>query len=229
MNMKKVGLTALAASLVSFSANAGELTVSGAASLNVSQYSGEKANTPKTFSMGDQITFSGGGELDNGMNVSLSFTIDDGDNATAGSEFDAHSITVSSETMGTLTLAGEGGSSATTSVDGSVAGDIWDGFDGAGTVSTGITGAALKDSDPGNESIFYTLPSMMDGLSVFASLNPQESAVNETETGYGATYTGVDGLSISYATTDIESGTTATSGDNTALKATYAYGPVTVG
>ncbi|WP_440677531.1 porin [Candidatus Pelagibacter sp. HIMB1587] len=227
--MKKVGLTALAASLVSFSANAGELTVSGAASLNVSQYSGEKANTPKTFSMGDQITFSGGGELDNGMNVSLSFTIDDGDNGTAGSEFDAHSITVSSETMGTLTLAGEGGSSATTSVDGSVAGDIWDGFDGAGTVSTGITGAALADSDPGNESIFYTLPSMMDGLSVFASLNPQESAVNETETGYGATYTGVDGLSISYATTDIESGTTATSGDNTALKATYAYGPVTVG
>ena len=27
----------------------------------------------------------------------------------------------------------------------------------------------------------------MDGLSVFASYNPQESAVNETETGFGAT------------------------------------------
>ena len=80
MNMKKVGLTALAASLVSFSANAGELTVSGAASLNMSGYSaGANGNNPKTFSMGDQFTFSGGGELDNGLNVSVSFTIDDED------------------------------------------------------------------------------------------------------------------------------------------------------
>ena len=41
--MKKVGLTALAASLVSFSANAGEFTVSGAASISITGYSGEKA------------------------------------------------------------------------------------------------------------------------------------------------------------------------------------------
>ena len=59
---------------------------------------------------------------------------------------------------------------------------------------------------------------MVDGLSVFASMNPQESAVNETETGYGATYTGIEGLTVSYATTDIESGATATSGDHTAMK-----------
>jgi len=225
--MKKVGLTALAASLVSFSANAGEFTVSGAASIAVTGYSGEKANTPKTFSMGDQLTFTGGGELDNGMNVSMSFVIDDSD------VWDAHSITISSEGMGTLTVAGEGGNSATTSIDGSAAGDIWDAFDGTG-ISTGITGAKPLDSDPGNESIFYTLPSLMDGLSVFASYNPQmddtaNSDVNETETGFGATYTGVEGLTFSYATTDINSGATATSGDHTAMKATYAYGPVTVG
>ena len=47
MNMKKVGLTALAASLVSFSANAGEMTVSGAASISVGGYSAEKGNNPK--------------------------------------------------------------------------------------------------------------------------------------------------------------------------------------
>ena len=221
--MKKVDLTALAASLVSFSANAGEFTVSGAASIAVTGYSGEKANTPKTFSMGDQLTFSGGGELDNGMNVAMSFVIDDADT------WDGHSITISSEGMGSLTVAGEGGSSASSSVDGSAAGDIWDAFDGASAVSTGVTGLKPLDSDPGKESIFYTLPSLMDGLSVFASYNPQESAVNETETGYGATYTGVEGLSVSYATTDINSGATATSGDHTAYKATYAYGPVTVG
>ena len=223
MNMKKVGLTALAASLVSFSAHAGEFTVSGSASISVTGYSGEKANTPKTFSMGDQLTFTGGGELDNGMNVSMSFVIDDSDT------WDGHSITISSEGLGTLTVAGEGGSSATTSIDGSAAGDIWDGFDGAAAVSVGVTGTKMLDSDPGNNSIFYTLPSLMDGLSIFASYNPQESAINETETGFGATYTGIEGLTVSYATTDINSGATATSGDHTAMKATYAYGPVTVG
>ena len=224
MNMKKVGLTALAASLVSFSANAGEMTVSGAASLGLSGYSaGGDGNNPKTFSMGNQFTVSGGGELDNGMTVALSMQID------SGVPFDDHSLTVSSEGMGTLKFNGHGGSSATTSIDASVAGDIWDGFDGAGTVAAGVTGAALKDSGPGDNSVLYTLPSMMDGLSVFASLNPQESAVNETETGYGLTYTGVEGLTVSYATTDIESGTTATSGDHTAMKVSYAYGPVTVG
>ena len=224
MNIKKIGLTALAASLVSFSANAGEMTVSGAASVSVAGYSaGANGNNPKTFSMGNQFTVSGGGELDNGLTVALSMQID------SGVPFDDHSLTISSEDMGTLVFAGHGGSSATTSIDASVAGDIWDGFDGAATVAVGVTGAALKDSGPGDNSILYTLPSMMDGLSVFASLNPQEGGVNETETGYGATYTGVEGLTVSYATTDIESGATATSGDHTAMKISYAYGPITVG
>ena len=224
MNMKKIGLTALAASLVSFSANAGEMTVSGAASISVGGYSASAMdNKPKTFSMGNQFTVSGGGELDNGLTVAYSMQVDH------GVPLDDHSVTVSSEDMGTLVFAGHGGSSATSSIDGSVAGDIWDGFDGAAAVSVGITGAAMKDSAPGDNSIFYTLPSVMDGLSIFASMNPQEGGVNETETGYGATYTGIEGLTVSYATTDIESGATATSGDHTAMKISYAYGPVTVG
>jgi hypothetical protein len=139
----------------------------------------------------------------------------------------AHRIGASAKTI--QNGVGHGGSSATTSVDGSVAGDIWDGFDGASTLAVGTTGVALKDSAPGDNSIFYTLPSVMDGLSVFTSYNPQEGGVNESELGYGATYTGVEGLSVSYATTDINSGTTATSGDHNAWKATYAYGPITVG
>ena len=106
MNMKKVGLTALAASLVSFSANAGEMTVSGAASLGLSGYSaGGDGNNPKTFSMGNQFTISGGGELDNGMTVALSMQID------SGVPFDDHSLTISSDEMGTLKFNGHGGSS----------------------------------------------------------------------------------------------------------------------
>ena len=78
-NFKKIGLTALAASLVSVSANAGEMSVSGSASLGLAGYSGEELVSGNEYSMGNQLTFSGSGELDNGLTVSLSFVLDQGD------------------------------------------------------------------------------------------------------------------------------------------------------
>ena len=98
-NFKKIGLTALAASLVSVSANAGAISVSGGASMNASGYTGEGQNRGATFTMGNQLTFSGSGELDNGLNVSVSFVIDQGDDtsdATGTTPFDSHSVTISS-------------------------------------------------------------------------------------------------------------------------------------
>ena len=44
--------------------------------------------------------------------------------------FDSHSVTISSDAMGTLVFAGEGGASAASSIDTTAAGDIWDNFDG---------------------------------------------------------------------------------------------------
>ena len=81
---KKIGLTALAASLVSVSAHAGAMSLSGAASMNAGAYSGEGHDGGTTFSMGNQMTATGGGELDNGMTVSLSFQLDN----TKGSPFE---------------------------------------------------------------------------------------------------------------------------------------------
>jgi len=80
-NFKKIGMTALAASLVSTSVFAGELAVSGSAAINWENYSGKEQNSTKSFSMGNQITFSGSGELDNGMTVGVSFMIDEFDGA----------------------------------------------------------------------------------------------------------------------------------------------------
>ena len=48
-NFKKVGLTALAASLVSFSAHAGSISVAGGASINSEGHSGEQLNAGTTF------------------------------------------------------------------------------------------------------------------------------------------------------------------------------------
>ena len=220
MNIKKIGLTALAASLVSVSANAGEMSVAGTASMTVGGYSGERLNAGSTFSMGNQLTFSGSGELDNGMNVSLSFVIDQADDTLP---FDGHSVSVGSDGMGTLKLSGEGGSSAATALDTTAAGDIWDSFDGA---RGAVTAVAVSSSAPGDNSLFYTLPTLMDGLAVNASYKPQGSTA-ESATGYSFTYTGVEGLTASYGVTDIETGLTTTSGDQTVWKLSYAYGPVT--
>ncbi len=226
MNIKKIGLSALAGSLVAVSANAGEMSVAGSASIGLEHTQGGAASTGKTFSMGNQLTFTGGGELDNGMNVSLSFVLDQGDDETdtstgaAVAPFDSHSITVSSEGLGTLVLHGEGGSSAQSAIDGSAAGDIWDSFDGDVTGDVVISSSATSDN-----MLVYTLPSFADGLSISASYVPTGSAA-DSATSYAATYTGVEGLSVSYGVGDGNS--TANDTDATSMKASYAYGPVTV-
>ncbi len=225
-NLKKIGLTALAASLVSTSVFAGEMTVAGSASITVENYSIDSRNSGKGFSMGNQLTFSGSGELDNGLNVSVSFVIDefdndatDSDGAEDGSIFDAHSVTVSSDALGTLVFSGEGGSSAQSALDTTAAGDIWDTFDGT-------TGTTVFTSTTANNSLLYTLPSIVDGLSVSASYVPQAAGA-ASSTAYAATYTGIEGLSVSYGVGEQETDSAA-QGDTTTMKASYAYGPVTV-
>ena len=254
-NFKKIGMTALAASLVSTSVFAGEITVAGKAKVAMEGHSGTNLHEATTFSMGNQLTFTGSGELDNGLTVSLSFVLDQNDDKTAdknttvgsrnaGSPFDSHSVTVESDAIGKFVFAGEGGSSAASALDSSAAGDMWDNFDSNG-------GVKVKDSSPGDNSISYTLPTLVDGLAVSTSFNPQiSSGINDNyikeaggaavkgngnELGYSATYTGVEGLSLSYGVTDLDrlginaDGTTAVAkGDQTAWKASYAYGSVTV-
>ena len=224
MNIKKIGLSALAGSLVAFSANAGEMSVAGSASINMEHTNGGFGNSGKTFSMGNQLTFSGSGELDNGLNVSLSFILDQGDDKgtdttaddNAGAPFDSHSVTVSSDGLGSLTFAGEGGSSATSALDTTAAGDIWDNFDGTGDITpTGV--------GTGDNMFNYSLPTIADGLAVNVSYLPTGSAA-QSAVGYSATYSGVEGLSVSYGAGDGTNDTT----DATVMKASYAYGPVTV-
>jgi len=228
MNIKKIGLTALAASLVSVSANAGSMSVNGNASMNASGVSGQGQNGGSGFSMGNQMTFTGSGELDNGLTVSLSFIQDEGT-----ATFDNHNVAISSDSLGTLKLVGQGGSTASNQVDATAAGDLWDKFDGLSTIGTGnnVTvnfGTDLaQTASAGANAFLYTSPELMDGLTVVASYQPQGSN-KESGTGYGINYSGVEGLTINYATTDVVGTNDDTSGDNTVMKVSYAYGPVTL-
>jgi len=225
-NFKKIGMTALAASLVSTSVFAGELAVSGASSINFENHSTTNLDEVKTFSMGNQITFSGSGELDNGLTVSLAFTLDQGDDTTtagaaySGGPFDGHSVTVSSDALGTLKFSGEGGASTASTVGGTVGGNMWDNFNSNG-------GVTLTNSAAGNNSFFYTLPSMVDGLGLTASLKPQ-TTTSKTGTGYGISYTGIEGLTADYATTNVETWLATTTGEENAWKLSYVYGSLTL-
>ena len=235
-NFKKIGMTALAASLVSTSVFAGEMAVTGSAGINFENYSadttaGAKTSGTKAFSMGNQLTFTGSGELDNGMNVSLSFVLDQADNAgVSDGPFDSHSVTISSDAMGTLKFHGEGGDSAQNAVGDTAAGNIWDNFDTRNGASS-----KLKESNATTNMIHYTLPSMVDGLTVAASYVPSAGS-DESDTAYSLSYTGIEGLTVSYgsgtadgqaaAVTGAE--TIASNADASTIKLSYVYGPVTV-
>jgi len=228
-NFKKIGMTALAASLVSTSVFAGEVTVSGSASMAVENYSSAGAIAAgKGFSMGNQLTFTGGGELDNGLTVGISFVLDQGDDGTTTgtahngtSPFDGHSVSISSDALGKLTMHGEGGSSAQAAIDTTAAGDIWDTFDGA------TTGTAVETSASGADILVYTLPSIVDDLSVSASYSPQQGGA-ASSTAYALTYTGVEGLSVSYGKGDENLGSSSLDTDTTSMSASYAVGSFTL-
>ena len=79
-NWKKAGLTALAGSLVAFSANAGDLSVSGSATITYTGNTGAQDGRGGTatdghdgqrWGLGRTISFTGSGEMDNGWTVTL--------------------------------------------------------------------------------------------------------------------------------------------------------------
>ena len=220
-NLKKIGLTALAGSLAVTSAFAGELTVTGAASMGVNNITGTAdAGTGKNFSMGNSVYFAGSGEMDNGMTVSVSFELDTGalSTSTVAGPFDSHHVEIGSDALGTLRLAGHGGSSAQSAIEVTAAGDLWNN-------TLGLTGS-ITNAEAGDNNLFYTLPELMDGLALTASMAPGDVAATDTHMSYAAVYTGVEGLTLKAG--QGEWGTKTAGGDTTTMSASYAFGSFTV-
>ena len=220
-NLKKIGLTALAGSLVATSvAYAGALEATGTAQMKVENNSASAAG--KTFGMANNIFFKGSGETDSGLNVSLSYELDDGsDSGNASAVWDNHSVSVGNDTIGTVTVHGHGGSSAVTALDTTAAGDLWDN----GSLIPAAN--APTDSGAGNNIVVYALPSVIDGVSVSASYATAGNN-HEGSTAYGLTYTGVEGLSVSFGYGE-NKGTVNVTDEQLVTKASYAYGPITAG
>ena len=75
INIKKLGLSALAGSLVAVSAQAGEISVTGSA--NVVYKTGNAVNAGKTIGTDRDVSFTGTGELDNGFTFTVSTLLQD--------------------------------------------------------------------------------------------------------------------------------------------------------
>ena len=226
--LKKIGLTALAGSLVATSVFAGEMSVTGSAGITFAGQ--DKIASGNGFTMSDEITFSGGGEMDNGWTVAVSMQLDN--NAQQGAttnNMDNRSITIGMGDAGTISFIGHGGDSALGAVD-----DVMphaDGNETWDTLSDAAEGVASFNSILGNaveNMISYNNSSIVDGLSFTASLAPSDATNLESTMSYAVAYTGVDGLTVGYAV-DENSAAGAAQTDFTTMYAKYAYGPVTVG
>mgnify|MGYP003958518201 CR=1 FL=1 len=225
-NFKKIGLSALAGSLVAFSAHAGELSATGSASLTMSD-SDVNGTTIRgnQYSMGDSITLTGSGEMDNGMTISVSFEIDNDDTG-GGDVYDSHSMTLNTNGMGTITFAGHGGSSAMSAIDDTTPNayeESWDAVAGADT-ATRVGGSS------GDNMFTYTSPSFSGATVTAAYLNADSavSAVSYTDFAIAYSPEMVDGLTVGYGQGDTEV-VTGTEIEHTAMYVKYTYGSVTVG
>ena len=184
-NLKKVGLTALATSMIASSAAyAGEMSVSGSASL---KYTGKSSNSDvNPFSMGDSINFVGGGDLDNGMSVQVTYELD-------GGNFDDYKLVLDTNGMGALTFSGA-------SVN---AGGITKVNDIVPTAYTAVyedTDAddnGLATSTQGTSTGMFGYTYSDGGLMLSVGYQPNPAAGAEAETSYAVSYDGLmDGLTL---------------------------------
>mgnify|MGYP001246481241 FL=1 len=223
-NIKKIGLTALAGSLVAGSVSAATMSVSGSAGMS---YTGgdSKATQGQGWTMGDSITFSASGDVnDIGVTLTMELDGDDSDGgAAAGNEFDNQSIAFDLGDAGTLTFHGHGGSSALGAKDDvmpTANEEPWDIVTGAEAEVVGGAG--------GNNMFAYSYAHESGLTGTVTYVNAADAVTDVSSTSYGLEFTGMEGLTVGYAQQDVETTTNAKSDEST-MYAKYAIGGITVG
>ena len=210
--LTKVGLTALATSLVSTASFAGEISGSGSAALT---YTGLNTNSDvNPWAMGDSIKFNGGGDLDNGMTVSVYYELD-------GGTYDDYNLKLGMGDMGTLSFSGA--SSSGSGVD--KLKDIVPTAYSAVYEATDSTDSGLIDASGNNQTGQWGYDYSMGDVALSASYNPRGTAAGvkgDAETGYAIVYSGIDGMELSAAYFDDGS-----EAENDTMGIKYTMGSVT--
>ena len=236
-NIKKIGLTALAGSLVMVSANAVDYTMSGGmmATYTTQDSPSANANNGKGIGTATDLSFNASGELDNGYTVSYFMGVDtDGALSNTSSQ-----MTVGMGSLGTLQLNNKAGSKAN-GIDDITPNAYNETWDGLSTVNPSFFGSSTASG-----SIDYRIPAQeIMGVTVNASYTYDPAAdqagaakggVTASNTGSGNAYTlqlsHESGLEIGGGIEEVNtnSGLTSAQGlDRSTVYAKYAVGGLTV-
>jgi outer membrane protein OmpU len=219
-NLRKIGLSALAGSLATFSVNAADVSVSGAGSISFDDTNRGSGSRGNGFYMGDSLKFNMSGETDGGLGVAVYYEID-------GGALDDHNIKLSGD-WGSLTFDGHGGSSAFGAVDDKTPNAYEEAFDIIDTDGTSASGSPLVINGGGGDGMFiYNSPDMGGAVLTVAYRN-HESDAAESYTDFAIAFTGIEGMSLGAA---ISNNTVAVGNDSdeTTMYATYAVGGITLG
>ena len=234
-NIKKIGLTALAGSLVAVSAaNAGALSVSGGAKFGYAASDGNEdlETDGNRFGMQKLISFSGSGELDNGNTISLTHNM-----AVTGS-LSTSVLKYDMGDMGSLTYSEDSGDVGIGKIDDimpTAEEEVTNGID-ADTAS-GANEALVGKVDGGMTGFNYVYT--MDMATIQLGYSPKTTSGNnddgsnsgaggkKSSTSIAVTATPMDGLTVFGGTGDKGTGTQEDDHDTYGLK--YAFGPITVG
>jgi outer membrane protein OmpU len=131
-NLKKIGLSALAGSLATFSAHAADFSVTGSAGLTFDDPNRGKGSKGNSFYMGDSLGFNASGETDGGIGVAVYYELDN-------DIVDDYDMTLSGD-WGTMKFHGSGGSTAFGAVDDVMPNayeEAWDIIDTDGSATSG--------------------------------------------------------------------------------------------
>jgi len=232
---KKIGLSALAGSLVAMSAHAAEVTLSGGAS--VAMISNAKTNKT-TFYQNDSISFKVTGETDGGLTITTSLELDGDASGGNGGDFDSQSVSIKHPSYGTVTFSAHGGDSVMSAWDDKTPTayeEVW-----ALTKSSAATPVANEaiGGYAGNGLWRYDSPSQM-GVSFHAAYQSASQTGNVSayaDMGILIQPESVEGLSIGYAKGESDESTSGTGNgtdvlglEESTLWANYAFGSFKVG
>ena len=235
--LRKIGVSALAGALVSFSATAAEWNISGQAGITMSNT--DEGNSASAFSQDDTITISASGQTENGINVSATFKLED------GQTYDEHNVSFGTDSLGTITFHGHGGSVVMGQFDDitpKAYEEVWDAIDGTSSTTSDASTARINGVGEEDNIFTYQSPSIQ-GLTfraayATAATGASASIGNDTADSYsdymdwGVSFAPemVDGLTVYYAQGTRDTNVSATTeSDESTIGLTYTYGPVTVG
>jgi outer membrane protein OmpU len=235
-NLKKLGLTALAGSLVATTGYAGSLDISGAAKISyTSKDTSETTGNP--FSMTRDISFTGSGEMDNGMTISYDQLLSAGAFSTSGLSLDMGDA-------GTISFrnGGSGGHGIGAYEDKMPTANeqVWDDLDGEANgvltknavnkfgYGTSFAGANVsvdynKQTDGGSGKSIGIDMSPMDGAMIFIAQSDEYAGPNAStdQVTFGGTYT-AGGVTAGIQMTSIDFAAVNTDQDRTHIAASFA-------